>query len=169
MIKGQSSFSETEYFKFLLQCSKLLSRRNIPFYFLMHEIYDIPIGEALNEYVCGKIAVISEPNPVYLKGLIGNCRFVIGSRYHALVSALSQGVPAIGTGWSHKYKWLFDDYGLAEYLIDLDTDLAKSEFILDALIDSHESEKVETIIKARSEHQKSLSEEMWGQVRSMIK
>ena len=41
----------------------------------------------------------------------GRPSIVVSSRYHALVSAMSQGVPVVATGWSHKYATLLDDFG----------------------------------------------------------
>jgi colanic acid/amylovoran biosynthesis protein len=37
------------------------------------------------------------------RAMIGRCDYVVGSRFHALVFALSQGVPCTAVGWSHKY------------------------------------------------------------------
>jgi colanic acid/amylovoran biosynthesis protein len=35
-----------------------------------------------------------------------------------LVSALAQGVPSVIHGWSHKYKWLAEDFGASELVQD---------------------------------------------------
>ncbi len=42
---------------------------------------------------------------------------MIGSRFHALVGALCQGVPVIATSWSHKYEELLGEYGVPELLL----------------------------------------------------
>ena len=39
-----------------------------------------------------------------IKGMLGNCSFVISSRYHGLINALSQGVLCIATSWSLSIK-----------------------------------------------------------------
>ncbi len=62
----------------------------------------------------GNITHIAETDAFKLKGIIGRARFVVGSRYHALIGALSQNIPAIGTAWSHSFKVLFDDYGIPD-------------------------------------------------------
>lgn len=53
-----------------------------------------------------------------LKSVIGRCDLVIGSRFHSLVAALSQCVPALALGWSHKYSELMHEVGLGEYTIE---------------------------------------------------
>ena len=52
---------------------------------------------------------------VELKATLGEYHVLFGSRYHALVAALSQGIPVIAVGWSHKYRELLNLYGLTQY------------------------------------------------------
>lgn len=52
------------------------------------------------------------------KAIIAGSDLVIAGRYHAIVSALSCGVPAIGHSWSHKYAALMEDFSVANGLAD---------------------------------------------------
>ena len=52
------------------------------------------------------------------KSIIGHAYMAIGSRYHFLIASLSSGVPSMALGWSHKYKELFDEFGLADFVIE---------------------------------------------------
>jgi colanic acid/amylovoran biosynthesis protein len=53
-----------------------------------------------------------------LKGVIGRCSFFIGSRMHACIAALSQGVPAVGIAYSRKFRGVFETVGLQDYALD---------------------------------------------------
>jgi colanic acid/amylovoran biosynthesis protein len=55
-----------------------------------------------------------------IKSLIANCDLVVGSRFHALVAALSQGIPAMALGWSHKYLELLRPFGLEKYVVGIE-------------------------------------------------
>lgn len=46
------------------------------------------------------------------KALIGRFEFLVGSRFHSLVFALSQGVPGMSVSWAHKYRELFALFGM---------------------------------------------------------
>jgi len=54
-----------------------------------------------------------------IKAVIGNCNLLVTSRYHALIAALSQGIPAATIGWSHKYDELLTEVGLSSNIIDI--------------------------------------------------
>jgi len=56
---------------------------------------------------------------VQVKSIIGNCDMAISSRYHALIAALSQGVPALAIGWAHKYDELFSEFNISSNLFSL--------------------------------------------------
>lgn len=83
---------------------------------------DAAIAKAINSRLDEKLPVLSSEDPLRLKGLIGRSSLLIGSRFHALVGALSQAVPSIGIGWSHKYEALFSDYGCPECLLPIGAD-----------------------------------------------
>ena len=53
-----------------------------------------------------------------IKGIIGMCDFFIGSRMHACIAALSQGIPTVGVAYSGKFAGVFDTVGGADWVID---------------------------------------------------
>ena len=53
-----------------------------------------------------------------IKSVLGHLDFLIASRFHSLVFALSQGVPVIALGWSHKYHELLRSFELENYVVD---------------------------------------------------
>ena len=62
-----------------------------------------------------RVSVVDEDDPVVLKSYIGNSQFLIGSRFHAIVGALSCSVPSLALGWSHKYDLLLAEYDLPAF------------------------------------------------------
>ena len=63
-----------------------------------------------------------------IKSVISNCDILIGSRFHALVFALSEGVPVLALSWSHKYRELLCQFGLEEFVFDHD-EMDESEIL----------------------------------------
>jgi len=53
-----------------------------------------------------------------IKWLIGECDFFIGSRMHACIAALSQGIPCAGIAYSRKFEGVFDSVGMGDWVID---------------------------------------------------
>ena len=51
--------------------------------------------------------------------LVKKFRFVVSSRFHAIVHALKNGVPCVALGWAVKYGELLDLFGQGAYLFDL--------------------------------------------------
>ena len=69
-----------------------------------------------------------------VKSIIGNCNLVISSRYHALIAALSQTVPAAALGWSHKYEELLNDLDLGSHILQMQPDWEVASTQLDEII-----------------------------------
>lgn len=53
-----------------------------------------------------------------IRAYIGRCRYLIASRFHAMIGALEKKVPVLLIGWSHKYKEVLDFFELGRYAID---------------------------------------------------
>jgi polysaccharide pyruvyl transferase WcaK-like protein len=56
-----------------------------------------------------------------LKHIIGSCDLFIGSRMHACIAAVSQGVPAVSLAYSEKFAGVMETVGLRELVADLRT------------------------------------------------
>ena len=52
--------------------------------------------------------------------MIGECDLMLGSRFHALIAALSSGVPSVAIGWAHKYPELLGVFGMERLVVDHD-------------------------------------------------
>lgn len=53
-----------------------------------------------------------------IKGIIGQAYAAMGSRYHFLIAALSSGIPSMALGWSHKYKEVFQEFGIDDMVLE---------------------------------------------------
>lgn len=53
-----------------------------------------------------------------IRARIGQCEMLVASRFHAMVFALSEQVPVMLVGWSHKYQEVMEQFGLGGYAAD---------------------------------------------------
>ena len=107
------------YVPFLLEVIRASRDYGLTPFLLVHEERDEPLCRAIQERCHSPIALVQPKDAQVTKGIIGACEALVGSRYHALINALSQGVPALATRWHHKYDALYSLYACPEYLIDL--------------------------------------------------
>ena len=90
----------------------------------------------------GSPPVIDEEDPLALKGVIGAAGLTVCSRYHGCVSSMSQGVPCLGTAWSHKYQALFDEFGQPGHVLSR-CDPAAGAAALDQLLSGLDSARAQ--------------------------
>lgn len=60
---------------------------------------------------------VDQLNYCQIRNVIGECKFFIGGRTHAVISAYSMCVPSIALGYSIKSKGIAKDLGLSEKLV----------------------------------------------------
>ncbi len=53
------------------------------------------------------------------KYIIGFCDFFLGSRMHATIAAISQGIPAVALAYSRKFEGVFEMAGVADCVLDM--------------------------------------------------
>lgn len=164
MIDKTSKEESEAYLPFMIKCAKYLIENQAKPFVLVHEgENDRMLAQKISEAV-GGIPIVTETNPLKIKGILDSCEATIGSRFHGLVSALSQGVPSLATGWSHKYRRLLEDYDFSDGVVSvLDTEETIREKI-DLVIDAGNVESLNQKLKERSEVLKKQSEEMWEHV-----
>jgi polysaccharide pyruvyl transferase WcaK-like protein len=168
MIDKTSPQESAAYLPFMIACAKYLVDKQAQPFVLVHEgEKDLKLAKKISEAV-GGIPVVREADPLHIKGILGTCDATIGSRFHGLVSALSQGVPSLATGWSHKYIRLFEEYGFTQGLVSvLDSDKILHQKI-DLLLELDSVNSIRNELYMRSKKLKGMSEEMWELVFSQM-
>jgi len=63
-----------------------------------------------------------------VKAVIRRCDFFLGSRMHACIAALSQGIPCVGIAYSQKFRGVFETVGLPDMVLDA-RDLAERDML----------------------------------------
>ena len=90
---------------------------------------DLMICDAVYEGVKDKSMVRwyhKEMEAEEIRAYLGKCRFLVASRFHAMIGALEQKVPVLLVGWSHKYQEVLDFFHLGQYAIDFSNLTAES-------------------------------------------
>ena len=111
---------------------------------------------------------VVEADPLRLKGLLGATHAVVSGRYHALASALAQGVPVLATGWSHKYRALLDEYGVADALLDPTSHPDAVRGCVAELVDPGTRPARSAALVAAAGRRQIAVEAMWREVRTVI-
>ncbi|OBP15316.1 hypothetical protein A5320_08100 [Rheinheimera sp. SA_1] len=128
---------------------------------LNHEgIADAAICQLIASKYQPPLRVINEPDPRQVKGWITVSKLVVCSRFHGCVSALSSGVPCLGTSWSHKYEALFSEYQQAGCLLQPDVDAAQLEALFLLAIALANTEQAQAAIN----YYQTQSKQLWQQV-----
>lgn len=115
------------------------------------------------------VDLIEHADPRVLKGILSRAELVVGSRFHALVSALSHGVPCIGVGWSHKYPELFRDFDVPELVVSDLADGRMRDEVLDRLERPEARARFRERIQSAGDELREQSDQMWREVEAVIR
>lgn len=159
------------YVDFLVACARrAFDVGTEPFVLIHDQGRDSELVSSIEHRLGRHLEIVIEDDPVVVKGLVGQATFVVGSRFHGLVSAFSQGVPCVGTSWSHKYEALFRSFGCESLLVPREG-LGKPEVqnrIMDVVLDPVASGQVSTKARETAAAHVSRTHEMWKEVRELL-
>lgn len=133
-----------------------------------HETGDVDIARRIGVAVPGGVPVVVVADPLAIKAMLGEARLVVSSRFHGLVSALAEAVPAVGIGWSHKYAELMRDYASEDCIgssLEYGGDvlhIVRRELQADA------QEARRALLRVRAAAIKQESEAMWREVFELV-
>lgn len=91
-------------------------------YITYHSTQDKSLCSALKAAFSGNDRVVlldRDHSCIEFNELVKKFRFVVASRFHAIVHALKNGVPCIALGWAVKYIDLMNLFGQGQYMFDL--------------------------------------------------
>lgn len=168
-IVDRSDLDEATYLSAFQKTIDLAAGRN-PVRLLIHDDtgQDLEIARKLNARLPNPIEVISESDPWALKKMISEASLIVGSRYHALVAALSCGVPCVAVGWSHKYGELLADFGCSDHLFNLVDDFDAFAPKLDGLMNVATNQSQRTDLRLVAENMCRQVEVMWDDVAELL-
>lgn len=170
MLDKTDSKSQNAYLPFVTESINYLISKGIKPFFLIHEgNKDLALAEKIQSQISPKLAIITESHPLKIKGILGACEGSIGSRFHGLVSALSQGTPSLGAGWSHKYRMLFDDYGFNEGIVNINASKNEIHAKIDLITDKEKKQNLSKKILANSLRLKKETETLWQEIEDILK
>jgi colanic acid/amylovoran biosynthesis protein len=168
MIDRTSDEVAASYIPFMIRCEEKLQSEYVKPFILVHEGKDdLWLAEQISAAV-GGVPILVESNPIKIKGILGASYATIGSRFHGLVSALSQGVPSLATGWSHKYQELMNDYGYPDGMVALASTDEELHKTIELLVDKSANAEHAARLQKQSTKLKALSEDMWVDVLKVI-
>ncbi|MHA7272352.1 polysaccharide pyruvyl transferase family protein [Arthrobacter sp. TMT4-20] len=153
---SHTPLSEEAYLEFLSRAGLEMRAIGLQVVIVVHEDSDLILAQKLVDRLGAELFVDS--SPLVLKKVLGESKLVVASRYHAVVSALSQGTPALAFGWSHKYQELMNDFNVSEWLLK-STDSFPSDLMTSMLKESMSSQLTEARLRLLS-----ANTEMWSEI-----
>jgi colanic acid/amylovoran biosynthesis protein len=144
--------------------------------FICHEIYEERKDDAwvARQVIAASshadtITVVSGNNSAEtLKKMIGELDFLVASRFHSLVAALSLAVPSIAIAWAHKYHELFAEAGLEGFVFDAE-ELELERFIPMFAMAWDQRESIRGQLQNRRAHLISSAQTAFDEVEAVLR
>ena len=96
--------------------------KGLQVYITRHSNEDVELCEALKAAFADDDRVVllaQDHSCMEFNELVKKFRFVVASRFHAIVHALKNGIPCVALGWATKYENLMSLFGQQSYVFDL--------------------------------------------------
>jgi polysaccharide pyruvyl transferase WcaK-like protein len=158
--------SEGQYMEFLVAITNYLIKKGESVVLLNHQgLPDEQLLIELNAKITSPLPIISNLNADEVKSIIGRAKLLITSRFHGLESGLSQAIPCLCTGWSHKYLEALRDYGMSESLL---LNISTVDNAITTIQDAIENPTIYTAKKEKIENLEKQASAMWQDVLSLL-
>lgn len=118
MVTNTDSHVSERYIAFLRGAVRQFHQEGVLVWLLVHDRGDHELAREIASASPGGVQIWHHEDARILKAALGRAELVLASRFHALVSALCQGVPSVATSWSFKYHELMTEFGVADHLIN---------------------------------------------------
>lgn len=127
--------NNSDYLMMLIGVVEYLKLSDEKVFLLNHEGEgDYRLCQSINSKFDNLLPIVSGLSAKSIKGVIGNSKLVISSRFHGVASALSQSVPCLATSWNHKYEMLFKDFNQEDCILNpsepLEVNIARVKHML---------------------------------------
>lgn len=161
---GQSE--DGEYMLFLKIITQRLIDKGENIFLLNHQgDADEKILLDLNTSLSVQLPILTNLNAIEVKAIIGRAKLLISSRFHGVVSGLSQGVPTLCTGWTHKYGELLKDYEMSSTCqLNIGNIESSYQVVLEALECPENYKANPMIIKDLENFSKQMFEDIFSQM-----
>jgi polysaccharide pyruvyl transferase WcaK-like protein len=162
---------ESELYRSLfVECIRHLVQIQQKPFILIHEGQrDLSLARQIVQESRTHVEIITESDALKVKGILGLCSGVISSRFHAIVSALSQGVPVLATGWSHKYEMLFQEYRMPEACLPVSVGHDTLRERISSLLDGTSRVQIVARISEAAAVQRERAAAMWERVLGVVR
>ena len=127
----EKTANNNEYILVLDAIASMLKREGYNVYFIAHCKLDCELIHHLSEVV--NYMDCTEAGAQSFDGLVSKFDFIISSRYHAVVHAYRNDVPAISLGWEDKYKYLMELLSQEKYCYECHKKIIEVNDVLDMI------------------------------------
>lgn len=165
MITHTEQSVSSDYLSFLKEIIVFITELGERVVLLNHEgADDEELLDEINRELPQQLLLLSNLDALEVKHIIAGSKLLVSSRFHGVVSGLTQGVPTLCTSWSHKYFELLKDHKCESNVLDVNDIEGAKSIIQQALAHPAEYTSKEGCV---SEIKKQ-AEKMWNEVFKLI-
>ena len=165
MVEQHSGKDSNQYVDFLTMVAKHLQMKGENVYLLNHEgSDDETLLKQVNYNLGNTMPILTDLSGIDIKAIIKDAKLVISGRFHGVVSGLTQGVPTLCTGWSHKYAELLKEHECSDNFLlveDINESISKIDAALNTPLNFSSKKGCNDIIK---EHVNKMWEEIFNKI-----
>ncbi len=168
---GSTNWDFESYVGLFVDAAKQVLEAGKEITIVVHDYFggDIKLAEKIaDELGLSRESIFQSQSAHQLKALIGNSQFIVASRFHSLVAALSTNTPAISIGWAHKYNELMSDFNVQEFNIKNFEDSTRVANLVEKLLDKGSYEEAKNRIACRYSEMREDNNRMWSEVLSLL-